>query len=347
MERERKSERETFSRRRWRCAVRIARALTIAFHERQQVLLPERWFQQARDLAARHELVRSRGWAAAADQLRWQLLLRVQWLQTELKLLQQTLQMLQTPMPAPSAADVYRELVALEQEFERVDIAPQSTRLTVITERIILRGIDFGPFELVWNWSAISGEDELRARALEPCRPNDREDVTHPHVQDHQLCEGEASLPLEQALRSGRLCDYFAILQQTLKTYNPSSPYVHLEDWFSRRCSSCNDTMDECDESDCHACGEILCCDCIACCAECHASTCRSCLDACPECHRDICASCQPEGGFCRGVCCDSCQTAKDQNETDTADDEEKDSGTDAAGAAVQSVCLGEVGVPA
>lgn len=335
------------SRQRWRCALRITAALAQHFHEQQQLTLPERWFQQAQGLAARHELVRRRGWMEASHSIRRQLLLRVQWQLTELRRLQQQLELLQQPAPTLSVSEVYRELTALEHEFERVAIEPQRTRILLTTERIVLKGLDLGPFELVWNWSKLGAAEELQVVALEPCRPNDRSDVTHPHVQDHLLCEGEASVPLEQALRSGRLGDYFAILQQTLKTYNPSSPYVHVEDWFSRRCSSCNDTMDECDESDCHACGEVLCCDCIACCAECHSSTCRSCLDACPECHRDICAGCQPEGGFRNGVVCESCQSSKEQDEAATTDDEEENSGTDAAGAAVQSVCLGQVAVPA
>lgn len=333
------------SRQRWRCALRITAALAQHFHEQQQLTLPERWFQQAQELAARHELVRRRGWMEAGHSIRRQLLLRVQWQLTELRRLQQQLERLQQPALTLSVSEVYRELTALEHEFEQVAIEPQRTRILLTTERIVLKGLDLGPFELVWNWSKLGAAEELQVVALEPCRPNDRSDVTHPHVQDHLLCEGEASVPLEQALRSGRLGDYFAILQQTLKTYNPSSPYVHIEDWFSRRCGSCSDSMDECDESDCHACGEVLCCDCIGCCAECHSSTCRSCLDACPECHRDLCAGCQPEGGFRNGVVCESCQSSKEQDEAATTDDEEENSGTDAAGAAVQSVCLGEVGV--
>ena len=54
-------------RQRWRCALRITAALAQHFHERQQLTLPERWFQQARELAARHELTRRRGWTAAED----------------------------------------------------------------------------------------------------------------------------------------------------------------------------------------------------------------------------------------------------------------------------------------
>lgn len=80
----------------------------------------------------------------------------------------------------------------------------------------MLDELALGPFELVWNWSRLGTSHELQVVALEPRRPAARNDVTHPRVLEDVLCEGDAALPLQQALRSGRLCDHFVIVRQVL-----------------------------------------------------------------------------------------------------------------------------------
>jgi hypothetical protein len=67
-----------------------------------------------------------------------------------------------------------------------------------------------------------------------PCRPSScRAEVTHPHVLDDHLCEGEGRQAIHAALTAGRLVDFFHLVKGILETYNEDSPYEALSDWYS------------------------------------------------------------------------------------------------------------------
>lgn len=62
----------------------------------------------------------------------------------------------------------------------------------------------------------------------------------HPHAHKHgDVCLGENDDIVHGLLLSGRLCDAFDIMEAVLHTYNPDSPYVHIEDWDGPKCSGC------------------------------------------------------------------------------------------------------------
>ena len=64
------------------------------------------------------------------------------------------------------------------------------------------------------------------------------EEVTHLHVHDRTLCEEDGRVPIRSALRQGRLCDFFLLVQQVLQTDNAGSAFVRLEDWDSKSCAN-------------------------------------------------------------------------------------------------------------
>ena len=76
-----------------------------------------------------------------------------------------------------------------------------------------------------------------------PLRSN--EDVTHPHVSDEAVCEGDGRVPIRKALEQGRLLDFFVIVRNLLQTYNSGSPFVSLDDWEGIRCADCGASAGE------------------------------------------------------------------------------------------------------
>ncbi|HUQ69380.1 MAG TPA: hypothetical protein VM165_07655 [Planctomycetaceae bacterium] len=158
--------------------------------------------------------------------------------------------------------------------------------------------------------------------ALEPHRPESRKDITHPHVQDSTLCEGDASRPLEQALAEGRLCDYFLIVRQTLQTYNPQSAYVAIADWEGYRCRGCDDSVSADDLCSCEFCGEEACTDCSLSCVQCGRTSCGSCLQNCSDCLDDFCPRCWPDDVRPQESVCPNCRVAAEATPEENAADE-------------------------
>ena len=64
--------------------------------------------------------------------------------------------------------------------------------------------------------------------AEDPHPAHSDDSVTHPHVQSEGVCEGDAKLPIRNALSQLRLLDFFQIVGSLLRTYNSGSPYVAL-----------------------------------------------------------------------------------------------------------------------
>ena len=104
----------------------------------------------------------------------------------------------------------------MEIDFEEHEIA-------VTTEPITLEGIFLGPFEIRLDWERLGNSLPYRIKALDPHPAAANEDVTHPHVQNEQLCEGDGRVGHPQRLREGRLGDFFLLVAQVLRTYGKGS----------------------------------------------------------------------------------------------------------------------------
>jgi hypothetical protein len=242
-----------------------------------------------------------------------------------------------TPAPRTGHSDRYalgdllQDLESLQKEFAGFHLDLKQQSIEVLTEPIILDGLDLGSFRIVLRWQEIGLPLPYEVIAQSPVTPSQDDDVTHPHVREGQLCEGEGAAAIRSALAQGRLLDFFVLVRQVLETYNPASAYVSIDRWQGIGCRGCGDRMTSDDFSSCERCGDPLCSDCIS---------------ACPDCDRYICtassASCAAcDGQFCRGCLeslpssgqqlCPSCLEEAHKESTSNDDDDDQEP-ADAAG---------------
>ena len=272
--------------------------------------------------------VESRGWrAAAADVL--------QDVDHQARQLVQHLDAFRALLPvAPKASriappgQIAADLAALEDEFEGIQIDLKARTLTVRTEPIELEDLWLGPFDIRLSWERIGVRRAYEVIAKDPQRPSRDEEVTHPHVRNNQLCEGEASVPIKNSLATGRILDFFLLVRQTLQTYNGASPYVAVEDWNGTRCTDCGYSMDADDASSCETCDERICSECSVYCRGCGRYVCNECSGQCTECEHNFCQSClavSPEALRCLCAACrkkeEESREADQSNDPPPADD--------------------------
>jgi len=223
----------------------------------------------------------------------------------------------------PTLRLLLEELQSLQDEFDQVDIDWPAKVLRVRPERIVLEDIDLGPFEIRLSLDQLGCYQPYQVIALEPHRPGCCDDVTHPHVQGDVLCEGEGRHPIARALEQGRLGEFFLLVAQVLRTYNPGSAYCRLSDWNGTSCSDCGDsvheddqyTCDRCSSSlcdrctnTCTACDDTICNECSSTCESCQCTTCDHCLSRCESCQDSICSGCL-NGDLCPPCFQDSLET--------------------------------------
>ena len=130
-------------------------------------------------------------------------------------------------LPA-SVSAIYLDLRALESEFEEVEIDLKTHELVVTTDAIELDGVLLGEFQIRLTWTDIGDSSPpYRVVALDPHPSARRDDVTHPHVQDEQLCEGEGRTAIAAALADSRFHDFFLLVNRLLHTYGRGTPTLN------------------------------------------------------------------------------------------------------------------------
>jgi len=216
------------------------------------------------------------------------------------------------------------ELDQLQAEFGDMEFDRESNTLSVITESITLEDIYLGPFRIQLELNKLGQRNSsfYYCVALEPNPAATDESVTHPHVSNEQLCEGDGSEAIITSLEQGRLCDFFAVIRSILNTYNPDSPYVSLSEWEGITCYDCgcvvsSDNAYYCEHCDydfcescstyCHSCDTTVCLGCSAECPCCGEIVCSSCIAVCPQCEGDCCRLCLDECSECQSQCCQDC----------------------------------------
>ena len=274
-------------------------------------------------------------------------------------------------MVLPNFSDIYAELLQIEQEFGDVKFDSKEKFLSITTESITLEDIPLGPFEVNLSINRINNlysDSPYRIIALKPNPASCNEEVTHPHVSDEMLCEGEGHVAIRIALEQGRLCDFFTMIVNILQTYNPSSPHVSLDDWSGIGCYDCGCTVDrensyycyscqndfcECCTSYCHSCDETICLGCGSECPNCGELVCHNCLIKCSQCGSRLCKCWAEESDLCsecRNLAEDSEQIeqTKTNNEKENKNEEQdKCSKKRKANAKVQSDSMGETTIHA
>jgi len=228
----------------------------------------------------------------------------------------------------PSLRDVFEELTQLIDEFDHVKIDRSNHKLSAWTKPIELDGFSLGSFEMQLDLDKLDHENPFRIIACEPNPAESNSEVTHPHVSEERACLGDAAEPLRTALQSGRLCDAFMIVRCVLKTYNPASAFVSLDNWSGTPCHECGVSVEEscsCQQCDhefcedcagyCRGCEETVCFGCLTTCPGCGNSYCECCLTACEHCDNDHCEKCLEDGA------CSACQESKEpeNDQTQTA----------------------------
>ena len=259
-------------------------------------------------LRRRLMLCRDHNFAAAAEILRSDLRFSTGAMLSDL---QQIRTQLERPLPpVPELRSIWLELVQIGQEFEEWEYKVDAQTLSVTTEAIELEEVYLGPFriELALNLlSTPSRWPAYKVIARDPHPAQGNESVTHPHVSDQRLCEGDASAAIRSALQQGRLCDFFILVRQVLQTYNRHSPYVALDRWTGVACSDCGYLADEDSHYGCERCGNDFCSDCIGTCTCCDISVCAGCSITCPACDQTVCTACQRRCAECGEIVCRTC----------------------------------------
>jgi hypothetical protein len=232
----------------------------------------------------------------------------------------------------PSLRELYSEMIQLRQEFDGISCSSSRSgqHLSVTTEAIELQGIYLGEFEIVLDIARLSrecGSDTFLVRALDPHPAASNRSVTHPHVNDEQICPGDASAAIRGALCDGRVCDAFLMMRSVLLVYNPGSPHVSLDSWGGTPCYECGYSVSENDVYWCETCEENFCGECSDNCCRCSKTICKRCAEICPVCEETACLSCITVCPDCNEPICLTChdngecpchdETNQQENDTD------------------------------
>jgi hypothetical protein len=292
-----------------RLAVAI-RADIAANRSRDRVIqLPTSPWDSCAQLTRQIRRAQLRAWYLAENQLLRDLRYAISSVESELTALLRNLPPAAVTESTATTNDVYRDLMALKEEFDEIDYDVRGRWLSVTTEPIRLEGIYLGPFEVRLGWSSASGANApaYRVIAKEPHPCESRENVTHPHVMDEILCEGHSRHAIRHALAQGRFLDFFTLVAAGLRTYNAESPFVELALWYGTTCSDCGAVVDEDDRYVCQKCEETICDRCEVTCCGCSDSCCSGCITVCAVCDDNYCRGCLQACKACRASVCSGC----------------------------------------
>jgi hypothetical protein len=302
-----------FHRMLWRAAGHIEQALQTQIEATKSWRVNWTLVAAIPKLAERFQLVKDRGWDKATGYIRLAMQSQLLHCKTQINDALHQLETRYVTQSSLSQSLIYAELLALSHEFEEVAIDLKRKTVVVVTESIVIYDVPLGRFQISLDWKKCAQLNAVvySVTALEPNRPISNSRVTHPHVLNHMLCEGDASVPLKQALYSGRLSDFFQIIQCVLRTYNSDSPYVSLGEWKGVDCHACGAHVSK-DASDCGHCAASVCKSCSSWCAQCQISRCDACTEACAQCGDRCCPECLRLCLECRVRVCPNCLTSNE-----------------------------------
>jgi len=211
---------------------------------------------------------------------------------------------------APSLREIYQDLIQGKDEFGEVRYDRDDGFLAITTEPIRLEGVYLGEFEIRLYINEIGGldvADSYTVVALDPNPAAGNDSVTHPHVNNDRLCAGDGAAAITSSLSTGRICDFFTLVQSILKTYNPSSPHIPLKEWDGRSCAECGYSVYQDEVYFCQTCESDVCGECAHLCRVCEETVCPTCLLCCPVCDNPVCPCCMVECGDCATTLCSTC----------------------------------------
>ena len=273
------------------------------------IRLPKEAWNTCLDLARLHGNVQNRGWQRATEHIERRL---ASSLESLIYAVRDSARSCSCDTHGPartSLRSLVEDLSTLTAEFDEVEFDLREKRLWVVTDPIELEGLALGRVRIVLRWARLGENRPYFLEAIDPNEAAGDASVTHPHIRDEALCEGEGKAAIRAALEEGRLFDFFLLVRQILETYNSSSAYVRIEDWVGVKCVDCGSTTDHEDASTCERCESDLCCDCVSNCSGCGRSSCSECRSSCHGCESDYCRRCLNDCDACGDAFCSSCLT--------------------------------------
>jgi hypothetical protein len=210
----------------------------------------------------------------------------------------------------PSLSTIIEELKQLKQEFGGMEFDKAEDAISVETGPITLEDVYLGPFRIrleLKKLAELYKGNPYYCIALDPHPATTNEEVTHPHVSNDILCEGEGSAAISSALEQGRLCDFFLMVKGILNNYSPDSPYVSLDEWDGEPCYECGYIMNSENSYYCSFCDHGFCEECTTCCLCCDETVCAGCMQRCSYCEEAVCPNCMTRCIECGSYCCKSC----------------------------------------
>ena len=100
----------------------------------------------------------------------------------------------------PSLSDLVGELAQIDDDFGEWSYDHRGGVLSINTEPITLEGIDLGRFAIKLEVRRLADADHHRIYQVEALEANPAEGndgVTHPHVKNDDLCEGDAAAAIK------------------------------------------------------------------------------------------------------------------------------------------------------
>ncbi|KKN65993.1 hypothetical protein LCGC14_0475850 [marine sediment metagenome] len=201
---------------------------------------------------------------------------------------------------------IYEDLVSLADEFGVMQVRKDHSGIIVIlrTDNIVFEEIELGRFDIcIAAHSGLVGVVGLHY-CIEECEGNwsggDSDDgVCHPHVSDGQLCEGNAKVAIQTAIRNMDIFNLAILVKVVMETYYPSGAYIKMDEWGeggeSCSCAACGDRVPNGESYYCEHCSENYCGNCAFCCEICSNSTCYGIGVICEQCGTTVCKHCIKE----------------------------------------------------
>jgi hypothetical protein len=292
---------------------RLALRVALQIHQRlklKELQVPEprldelwRAMKSCQAWANKWSMAKRRGWHLAATDIQRNLAYALDDCAVRLTMMSELFR--RPEPPTPTIKDVQQEYLALRFDFDDVTWDRRNQRLSVTTQPIVLERVPLGRFEIRLDLRQLGDYTPYRVIALDPNPAASNSRVTHPHVYDQQLCEGEAKHAIKRTLQESRFTDFFQLVSQTLQTYNESSPHVRLSQWGGESCEECGQYCS--DDWRCPSCDRTICDSCTANCIKCLLSKCFDCMHACSLCDRMVCSDCLQSCAKCRRRCCPEC----------------------------------------
>jgi hypothetical protein len=255
---------------------------------------------------------RRHGWQMAARMKSQELVVQLEELHRGIDQALWQLVDVQAPRKIAGPGELYLDLIALQQEPFELEMDADEHELCVTTELVVLEGIDLGRFQIRLKLDGLQEERSYRVVALDPAPAASNRSVTHPHVNDEILCEGDGSVSVRKALAEGRLFDFFTMVDRLLHTYAAGRAHIELDQWQGTGCHDCGCLVDEDDYCVCTRCDQNLCPECSSTCTHCDQSVCAGCSICCDHCNEVVCLRCHKTCAECREQMCPEC--LNDQN---------------------------------